>query len=466
MPRAKKATISPRVPLSVPDVELSKAQVSVPPPGGVTRYALLGSQVNNDVVSYSRRQQLAIYYEIYRQHPVVRAAIDKKSALCVGGGWHYVPFDSEAEINKDRATELDRFFRASSGRQLLRLTYKDLFIYGESFWFIQRSVSGKPLKALRLNPRYMTTVVEDGMIIGWKYGAHAQGEITYDDSEILHFKYDDPEDETAGMSPLHAIQRAVTQDIYAMEYNQNFFANAAQTGTIFIVKTSSQGEAERNRAWLEENYVGPENAHRPLLLEGDVTVASSVSSAHDMEFLNGRTFNREEIMMVLEMDPSKLGIVQGSNRSFNQNQAQNFQSEVVWPTQAIIEEEINNKLIAINFGWDDITFQHRESDPRRAGEQAALWNLHQNAGRLSPNDGRKQMGLPPVKGGDVYAYMTPAGLIPLEMIEATAENQLAKQQANNAIVPDPVSGLNTTSDGARNAPAQKVNDKAKNTDGN
>src|SRR4051812_6598913 len=97
--RAKRTQSSiPPVHTGMAPVELTKAQVSVPPPGGVSRYALLGPQLNNDVVRYSRRQQLAIYYEIYKQHPVVKSAIDKKADMCVAGGWDYVPEDNSIAV--------------------------------------------------------------------------------------------------------------------------------------------------------------------------------------------------------------------------------------------------------------------------------------------------------------------------------------------------------------------------------
>lgn len=409
-------------------VELQKSQVALPPPGGTSRWALLGgNNMLGDIPFPDKRQQYAVYYEMYRQHPVVRAAIDKKAQYASAGGYRLKPADPAETLNQRKSDTLDRFFRRSSIQQLIRLTYKDLDIYGESFWLIIRSVSDTrtPMKAMRLNPRYMTPVVRNGQVFQWKYGPVSGSELAerYSDDIILHFKLDDPENDVQGISPLHPLQRSVAQDIFAMEYNESFFKNSAQTGTIFIVKNSTETEANRNRQWLEENYVGPQNAHRPLLLEGDVDVEKSVSTPQEMEFLRGRMLLRQEIAMVLEVDLEKLGVHEDSNRSTARTVDEGFQSESVWPRQVVLEEEINNKLIQKIFGWSDVLFDHNDQDPRRTQEQADVDSKNLNSGRETLNFQRKRLGQPPVPGGDEAFIMTPTGIVFVKNFPALAELQ-------------------------------------------
>jgi hypothetical protein len=187
---------------------IRKAQVSLPPPGGLSRWAVIGGSTNSTLsdpqtLSYGKRQQYAIYYEMYRQHPVVRAAIDKKAQFAVASGYTFKPADPKDRLNERKVTILKRFFRRSSGEQLLRLTYKDLDIYGESFWLIIRSIAEArtPIKAVRLNPRYMMPIVQEGVIIAWRYGpvSGQENSVTYPVDIILHFKLDDPENDTTGL---------------------------------------------------------------------------------------------------------------------------------------------------------------------------------------------------------------------------------------------------------------------------
>lgn len=406
--------------------EIKKAQVTLPPPGVSSRWAVIGGNTNTMDIPYpDKRQQCSVYYEMYRQHPVVRSAIDKKAQYAVASGWRYVPSNHSLDIDTSKQEALQEFFRQSSGLQLLRMTFKDLDIYGEAFWLVIRNMNGTPMKAVRLNPRFTVPVLQDGILIAWKYGPapNAMNANTYPEELVLHFRLEDPESDVQGLSPLHPLQRTVAQDIFAMEYNESFFTNSAQTGTIFIVKTSTEDEAARNRQWLEENYTGPQNAHRPLLLEGDVEVEKSVSSAQDMEFLEGRMFLRQEIAMALEVDLDKLGIHEGSNRSVSKEVNQAFYSESVWPRQVLVEEEINNRLINSIFGWNDILFDFEDKDPRRSQDQADVDDKNLKAGRESINEQRVRMGLLPIPGGDVYAVMTPTGLLFVENFEALAASQ-------------------------------------------
>lgn len=411
--------------------ELQKAQVGLPPPGGISRWALIGGNtVLSDIPHPSKRQQMAVYYEMYRQHPVVRAAIDKKAQYASAAGFKFKPADPADELSEYKVTALKRFFRRSHGQKLLRTTFKDLDIYGEAFWLVQRSLAEAktPIKAMRLNPRYMTPVTKEGILVRWIYGPIGGGEARgteYKPEQILHFALEDPENDVGGLSPLHALQRAVAQDLFAMEYNESFFKNSAQTGTIFIVKSSTEAEAERNRQWLEQNYTGPENAHKPLLLEGDVDVERSVSSSQEMEFLRGRQLLRQEIAMVLEVDLEKLGVHEDSNRSVSREVDEGFHSESVWPRQVILEEEINNQLIKGIFGWNDVIFDHNDRDPRRTADQADTDDKNLKSGRESLNDQRKRLGLPPVEGGDEPFIMTPTGIIFVRNFNSLAEAQAA-----------------------------------------
>lgn len=419
-------------------VTIEKAQVALPVPGVQTKFALIGkSTTTNDIIDFSRRSQGAIYYEMYRQHPVVRAAIERKATYASAGGWHYNHPEPGQEPDAEHVRFLKMFARKSNIKQLLRLTYKDLDIYGESFWAI---ISGKderrtPIKAVRLNPRFMTPNIDSrGMVTGWEYGPLSAGgdAIRYRVEDVIHFKLDDPEDDVRGLSPLHSLQRAVAQDIFAMEYNESFFKNSAQTGVVFIVKTSSKEEADRNRAWIEQNYSGPENAHRPLLIEGDVDVKSSVAKPAEMEFLEGRKLLRTEILMVLEMDPDKVGIHENSNRSVSKETAYSFLSEVIWPRQNIIEDEFNNSFILGRLGWEDTIIDSAEGDPRRNIDLAEIYDKHVNGGRMTINSARKKIGEPPIPGGEVPFIMSPTGIVFIENLP-----ELAKR----ALQPEPIQGV-------------------------
>jgi HK97 family phage portal protein len=420
---------------------VEKSQVSISPPG-VSFSLLRGAKAPARTYDTTRRDDGKEHYEMYRQHPVVRAAIDKKAQFAVAAGWTFKSTRSVELLDLNKKAKLESFLRRSNPKQLLRMAFKDLDIYGEAFWLIVRSASKQrtPIKAMRLNPRYMTEVLDiNGYLLSWRYGPIMTDStaIKYQLDEIVQIKLDDPENDIRGLSPLYSLERAVAQDLYAMEYNQRFFENSAQTGIIFIVKTSTQDEAKRNREWIEQNYVGSQNAHKPLLIEGDVAVERSVSKNAEMEFLEGRRLLRSEILMVLEMDPDKVGIHDNSNRSTAKETGEAFNAETIWPRQGILEEEINNALIMGIFRWDDIVFQFMEGDPRRKQDLADTRDKDLKSGRETLNQQLEQMGHPKVEGGDDPFIMTPQGILLVKDLAALSAAIVKKAEQDAAPQPQP-----------------------------
>lgn len=439
--------------------DIQKSSITVPSPGLPVRFALLGGSKTGDMVSLARKQIYGIYYEMFRQHPVVRGAIEKISKYSVATGFHFESDDKNEMVNADREKAAKKFFRRSNAQHLLRITYKDILIYGETFWLIEKTLGKTPIRAMRLHPRLMDPIVNDfDELVGWKYGQGVEEERKeYELDQILHFRLDDPDTDLTGLSLLHSLQLTVASDLNAMHFNGNFFENGAQTGLIIILKTSTGDEAKRNREWIDQNYVGTKNAHRPLLIEGDVDVKPSVSKMQDMQYVEGRVLNRQEIMTVLDIPPDKLNIIDDRRRDTSGSSG-NFQAETIAPLQTIVEEEVNNQLFLTIFGWDNVMFRHNQADNRSELDQAKLFHEYENMGAMSVNQINDRIGLPRIPGGDGHFIQTAAGMIPVELLDEVAARLVNQTQTTPPdgtapkLTPDPISGLGTNTTGHRNPP--------------
>jgi phage portal protein BeeE len=329
------------------------------------------------------------------------------------------------------------------------MTYKDLIIYGESFWLIEgvkkdpiTGTSGRPHKARRLHPMYMDARILSGEVVGWRYGPifESEDEIKYDLNEVVQFKIEDPDSDIYGLSLLDSLQRTVATDLHAMKFNEKFFENSASSGLILGMKGATKEEIERNREWLEQNYVGPENAHRPMLLEGEITVDTSIRSPQEMQFIEGRKFNRQEILALMDVDPSKLGINENANRSVAKEADNSFRSETISPLQTIVEEEISNTLILEVFGFDDVLFEQEESSLRDRLALLETFAIGERMGVFSVNRIIKELGGKPIEGGDAHFIQTAAGLIPVAMVDEVAMRLITTQTGGQI---NPGTGLGT-----------------------
>lgn len=412
-------------------ISIEKADLTVTPPGGGTiRFALIENSAKEPLPSTAKRSVDDIYYRMYTDHPIVRAAIDKKAKVASSNGYMFRPVDNSEDLDETKAKELRAFIKRSGGKTFLFQTFQDLCIYGRTFWWLEYR-GGKPWKAKRLHPKYVDWFTDGREVTKFRYGpVSTETANKYETKEVVSFRIPDPNDDLMGLAPLASLTKTVAVDLFAMEYNGAYFENNAQTGIVFQIKGASETEIIRNRAWLEENYTGTKNAHKPLLLEGDVEVKKSVATQQEMGFIEGRKFNREEILAVLDVSPEKLGMREDSNRSTAKEGANSFRTESIRPLQSLVEEPFNNYLILDLFGYDDIEFAFNEVDSQEEMANLDLITKAQGSGLINTDEGRARLGYGKVaKGGDVHFIQTSAGLVPLAFLVEQAEVALAQSQA-------------------------------------
>ena len=137
------------------------------------------------------------------------------------------------------------------------------------------------------------------------------------------------------------------------------------------------------------------------VLEGGMKYTPVSSNSKDAELLETRLFNVQEVARFFNISPVLLGdLSKSSYNSIEQAQLQ-FVINTLAPYIAMLEQEINNKLIMpsmkynyyIDIVEEDIIKQDKQS-------QANYLNTLVNSGILTRNEARKKLGYPPVEGGD------------------------------------------------------------------
>lgn len=380
----------------------------------------------------------ATYTKMYKQHPIVRASVDKIAKTCVANGYVFRSRDSTVPVNMDHVKILAAIFERSKMQMLLRQAYADLEIYGDGYWFVTKSRLGVPYAFLRSTPS-QTSVVIDRITrqpVSYIVRDSTGNQIQYQPTEMLHFKLFDPDNDVYGLSPLESLKSTVAQDLFAQSFNENFFANSAQTGLIFNMKDASPTEVERNKETLKKEYSGTANAHKPLILEGDITVQKSISTPADMQFIDGRRKLTEEILAVYDLPYTKLGgTSESANRSQSSENDKSFRAETITPLQSVIEEVINEDFILGILKIDDTVFAHKEVDFR---DEEAVMKDHVEGlthGIYTLDWVRNERGLAgygPKGGGDVPYISTSKGILPVSMLTT-----LTAAESAGIAAPDP-----------------------------
>lgn len=307
---------------------------------------------------------------------------------------------------------LDSLFEAPnpymSGSQLIEATLVYLGLTGEAFYIVERESDREiPKEIWIFHPHRFKEVVnrETGLISGWVYSKGAN-KVPLQTHEVVFFRYFNPYNDYRGLSPLQAARAGIEQDFWAARYNMAFFMNAAQPGGVLETSANlNDDEFHRLLAQFEDRHRGAPKSHRIALLEGGVTYKQTGLSQKDMDFLEQRKWNREEIMAAFKVPKTEVGLYEDVNYATAKTQRKLFWENTLLPKMALIEFVLWGQLLRrIDGGrvWAEFDYagiSALQEDRRELVESAQkLWSMGVPLNIANEYLG---LGLPAVAGGDV-----------------------------------------------------------------
>jgi len=274
----------------------------------------------------------------------------------------------------------------------------------------QASVNVRELYALR--PDRMKLVPgADGWPQGYEYTVAGQT-VRFDQSApqppILQLSLFNPLDDYYGLSPLEAAAVAVDTHNAAAKWNKALLDNAARPSGALVYDGPdglilSDQQFERLKRELDEQYQGPNNAGRPMVLEGGLDWKAMSLSPKDMDFMEAKHAAAREIALAFGVPPMLLAIP-GDNTYSNYQEANRvFFRQTVLPLANRIGAALAQWL-APSFG-DGLTLAV-DSDKIEAlsADRAALWERVTKAPFLTVNEKRLATGYGAVEGGDAFSH--------------------------------------------------------------
>ena len=205
---------------------------------------------------------------------------------------------------------------------------------------------------------------------------------------ILHLAQFHPLDDHYGLSALEAAATAVDTHNAAAKWNKALLDNAARPSGALVYAgpegaVLSDGQFERLKRELEEQYQGTRNAGRPLLLEGGLDWKPMSLSPKDMDFMEAKHAAAREIALAFGVPPMLLGIP-GDNTFANYQEANRvFWRGTVLPLASRIGQALAQWL-APAFGEGLKVAVDADAVLALAADRAALWE-QVTARRSSPS---------------------------------------------------------------------------------
>lgn len=282
------------------------------------------------------------------------------------------------ELLLQRPNELQSRF------ELLMGTFAYRRLTGNAYWWLNRSSENAEPAEIWLIPSHRIRPVPDGRmsVRGYLYMPEdGATEIPLERWEICHFKSFNPHNLYVGLSGIEALADTAIGDIAMRKWNTNYFSkeNAKIPGFLAYADPVNDSDWERMKSDMRDNYGGTK---RQLMMlrnvgKGGVEWIATSMSQKDMEFLNGRTFNREEIYSVFAPGLSSMLAVNATEANSKTGKASLIEL-AVWPMLVQAAEKITNDLLPA-YGenlvaeFDDIRMSDRAMD---LAEQEAYAKSH------------------------------------------------------------------------------------------
>jgi HK97 family phage portal protein len=214
-----------------------------------------------------------------------------------------------------------------------------------------------------------------------------------------------PWDPYGGMGAAQTIMADLYGAAAAAEWHRRFFVNSARPDGVVEVPTSlSDVEFEEFQERWAEAHRGVQNAFRVAMLEHGATWKQTAYSPHDMQFVDLRRADAENIREAFRMSETVLGRGETLNRATAEAQMFQFAANHVVPRLNAVWKRhfLNGRLLpmygrtgaGVEFDFTSPVPEDREAADRERTSKAGAYEILTRAG-VDPDDAAQVVGLPP-----------------------------------------------------------------------
>lgn len=248
----------------------------------------------------------------------------------------------EFELLLNHPNELDSRF------EFLYATIAFYRLTGNAYWWLNSKDKDTPPDEMWFIPSSMIIPVPDKYMYlrGYMYYPGTGAEIFLEPHEIVHFKRFNPLNRFVGLSAVESIALVSSGDLGMQQYNTTLFAN--NNGRLPSVMTFEQMIADPTWEKIKSDTRDAAKNREMLMLrgvgQGGVNWLQNAVTQREMEFIDGRKFNKEEIMTTL---------APGSYTMLSENATQansvvgraSFNELTVYPMHVMMNEKITNSIL-------------------------------------------------------------------------------------------------------------------------
>lgn len=291
--------------------------------------------------------------ELYNRLSWVHAAIDHKAGQVAGTPFQVLEVKDE-EKTKILNHEFEQLMQSPNPTQsrfeILVDTSSNYDLTGNSIWWLNKANENATPDEIFTIPTHMIRPVPDGNMFlkGYIYNPGDGVEIALEPWEIVHFKTYNPFSRYWGLSKIASLAITAIGDLAMQKHNTEFFTGlgAKLQGILAFADQIAQPEWDKIKADIKTNSEKRDLMTLRNVGKGGVEWVKAGMTQAEMEFMDGRRMNEEEIYKVLA--PGLYSWLEPNATEANARAGKEAFDELgVWPINQAIQEKITNEVLPL-----------------------------------------------------------------------------------------------------------------------
>lgn len=364
----------------------------------------------------------ASYGALYRAQPSIATVVDKVAASAARltvKVWDNTPPNGRvldtssafARLIANPCPEMSTF-------NFYRWTVATYEIYGEAFWYKIRNNTGQVVGLLPMHPtRTMVKRDENGDVVyTFTLGVASAGILTAPAGDVVAFLRYNPENLMRGMSRLEPLRSTLLNEDASRRATQSWWKRGARPSVVLKHPGElSQAAQDRLRASFDARHAGADNMGGTNVLEEGLDLQVIQLNAEEMQYIESRKLNMQEVCMVFDVPPPVVHILDHATFSNITEQMRSMYRDTMSPRLEDLESTIDRSLRSefyapgereAEFDMSEVLRGDFESrvDKAMSGRQSGLW---------SGNTALEIVGLPKSDDPEMDKIYANAALVPL-----------------------------------------------------
>lgn len=322
--------------------------------------------------------------------------------------------------------------------ELVKITQGYLELVGEAYWAKIRDAGGNVVELWPLRPDKVEIIRSDeDFISGFIYKPRYDSKVIFETDDIIQFKEFDPTSPFRGVGAVMAVAYTGDSDLLAQKWNRNFFFNAAMPMMAILFKDTVHSDTIKrfSRSW-EAKHRGADNAHKTAMLKGVEQILSDIQPSHkDMDFLEMRKFNRDEILAIFGVPKTVVGLSDDVNRANAEATTNSWLEHEIRPKMRYLVGAMTEFLLR-DYNAPGLYFDFVDPVPDNLDYQLELYRS-QGIPWMTINEIRAGQSLDPIPEGDklyIPFNLTPIDVSKPDVDQKTFKSGLGKIPLKKSIV--------------------------------